>query len=79
MFRDLSLKTHDVLPCLGNLFIISALQNNRSKCTGGSKYWFAAASGLGSGQSDDLELSMHWNCGWRAVSKGQGRYDWAVT
>jgi hypothetical protein len=33
------------------------------QCIGGSNYWLAAASGLVSGQSDDLELSMDLNCG----------------
>jgi len=42
------------------------------QCTGGSRYWLVAARDLVSGQSVDLELSVHWNCGRRLVSKRSG-------
>ena len=47
---------HDVLRCLGNLFIITVFQHTELQCTGSYMYWLAAASGLGSGQYVDLEL-----------------------
>ena len=65
LFTYLSLTPHDVLSCLGN-------KTTELQHTGGSKYWLAAASSLGSGQAGDLEVFVHWNCGWRSVSNRSG-------
>ena len=74
LFTDLSLKLHDVLQCLGNLFIISALQNNR---TAVHRRYQLAVCVAGS--------EMNWDCqcigtvAGGQCQTGQGRYVSAVT